>query len=323
MNQVIILDLMPGITETEQYKAWKFPGGEIHVHLKEEFQDQLNDSEDDVTILGYTRINNADDLVFLLLVADAIKDTWRNQFHVFIPYMPYQQADRNFADGESFSLRTITRILNSSPIDGFTVIDPHSDVTPALLRNCTVRDNSQFIQNVLEMINLKYYGYAEQFHTNLTLLSPDAGAYKKIFKLAEKIGFKGGIETANKFRDTKTGDLAVRFSCEDFEGKDVLIIDDICVGGRTFTALADQLIDKNAGRLFLAVSHGIFSNGLLDLGRYFSDIFTTNSRRNEYEELIKDVQDHQNPENWANGVAPAEFYYSGRPFQLHVYEAVS
>ena len=30
----MILDITKGVCETDQYKAWKFPGGEIHVKLK-------------------------------------------------------------------------------------------------------------------------------------------------------------------------------------------------------------------------------------------------------------------------------------------------
>ncbi len=277
----------------------------------------LLNSEENIDVMVVTRINSSDDLILLALVVDTIDKTWTNEIHVFIPYMPYQQADRDFGDGECFSLKTISRILNSLPIKSYTVYDPHSDVTPAILNNCFVRDNSDFIKGVLEMIAIKYYGGDTGDDETPIILSPDAGAYKKIFKLAEKIGFKGAIETANKYRDTSNGELAIRLSKEDFEGKDILIIDDICIGGRTFLALADELNKRNAGRLFLAVSHGIFSNGLLELGKRFSDIFTTNSRRDEYEDLVAEVQYEQ-----TKGKEGIGLNFGNQLFQLHVREVI-
>lgn len=299
--------------ETKQYKAWKFPGGEIHVKLSTEFMELLNTSEPHEDIAVITRLNCSDDLLFLLIVVDTITKSWNNVINTYFPYVLYQQADRNFGEGECFSLKTICNILTNSPIATFTIFDAHSDVAPALLRTAIVVDNSAFLKAVLGMLSLKK-GDDWTPDNNLVVLSPDAGAYKKIFKVTEKIGFKGGIETANKYRDTTDGELKIRLSREDFEKKDVLIIDDICIGGRTFLELGEQLRKRNVGDLYLAVSHGIFSNGLRILGRMFNNIFTTNSRADNYEEMIIDVQQDFRD-------TPASFKHQDH-FQMHVFEVI-
>ena len=71
------------------------------------------------------------------------------------------------------------------------------------------------------------------------------------------------------------------------EGKNCLIVDDICDGGRTFTDLAKKLNDKGAKELYLFVSHGIFSKGYDELLGHFNVIGTTNSFSQEYPESIK------------------------------------
>lgn len=317
MSKPVLLNLLPGIVETNQYKAWKFPGGELHVKLKEEFMQVLTNSSKDLVIT--TRMNCSDDLIFLCIIVDTISKTWINEIHVMMPYALYQQADRDFGEGECFSLKTITNILNSLPVVSYTIFDAHSDVSPALLKGCKVIDNSEFVKAVINMISAREGQGTDGYYPEdqLVILSPDAGAYKKIFKLADKIGWKGRIETANKYRDTKNGEISgLRLSQEDFQGRDILIIDDICIGGRTFIALAEELYKRNAGSIYLAVSHGIFSNGLLELGRYFTNIFTTNSRRNEYEEMIVFVQRNQTNSNVSD-----EFKYKS-PFQLHVFEVI-
>jgi len=279
----LILDLTKGVTETTAYKAWKFPGGEIHFKFSDEFIRWLNSHR---SLEIQTRINTSDDFLFLLLVIDTLKKDYQNHtIDVFIPYMLYQQADRDFSVGECFSLRTVTKILNAIGVNSYTIYDPHSDVTPALLQNCKVIDNSDYIKWVLEQLP-SLGKYSNGF--NVVMLSPDAGAYKKIYKLANKIQFKGEVASANKSRSISTGNIdSLELSKHDFEGKDVLIVDDICIGGRTFIELAKKLKERNVGDLYLAISHGIFSNGYDELSLYYKKVFTTNSRKNEYNhELI-------------------------------------
>jgi len=266
---MLTLDLTQGIAETAQYKAFKFPGGEVHFKMNFTTETRFSIK---------TRINSSDDFMLLLLVVDTLKENGASYIEVFIPYFAYQQADRNFSEEgktfESFSLRTITNILNSLPVDKYTVFDAHSDVTAALLKKVKVVDNSEFVRSVLADIELH--------STNvLTLLSPDAGAYKKIGKLAAKIGFQGEVAAANKYRSISTGTIeSLELSKEDFQGADILIIDDICMGGRTFIELAKKLKEKNVGNLYLAISHGIFNYGLKELNQHFTKIYTTNSRMN-------------------------------------------
>jgi ribose-phosphate pyrophosphokinase len=260
----MILDLTKGITETDQYKAFKFPGGEIHFKSKI----PLND-----IVRVNTRLNSSDDILLLCIVIDTIEKEGPHYLSVYIPYMPYQQADMNFSEGECFSLKTITRILNTLLVAEYKIYDPHSSVSPALLKNCESISNNEYIAEVIKEIN----------DPNLILLSPDAGAYKKIYKLAEKIEFKGEIAQANKSRSISSGHIdSIELSKQDFEGKNVLIIDDICVGGRTFVELSKKLKERNIGKLYLAVSHGIFSNGFEELSKHFEKVFTTNSRTDAY-----------------------------------------
>lgn len=256
------LDLTNGICETDQYKAWKFPGGEIHFKLKKVFD------TDEFHII--TRLNSSDDIIFLLLVNDVLKKDFKQiKRTLFIPYMPYQQADRDFSVGECFSLKTISNLINSMEFDRVDIFANHSDVTPALINNSKIIDNSEFILKVLN-----HLGYPDN---DLIIISPDAGSYKLIFKLCEKIGFKGEIVTCSKSRNHETGQITTVVPKFD-ESKPVLIIDDIALGSRTFFNIRNEIKNKN---IFLAVSHGIFNENVDKLGEEFNLVFTTNSRRDE------------------------------------------
>ena len=94
----------------------------------------------------------------------------------------------------------------------------------------------------------------------------------------------------SKSRDVKTGKLkGFKVYADDLQGKDCLIVDDICDGGGTFMGLAEELKNKNAGNLYLAVSHGIFSKGFDHLAEHFTKIFTTDSFQNINNENVTQI----------------------------------
>jgi ribose-phosphate pyrophosphokinase len=269
------INLTLGLSDNNEYKAFKFPGGELHILLKDNI-----DPTQPVQI--NTRINSSDDLMLFIITVEMLKKDYNNvQINAFIPYMPYQQADRDFGLGECFSLKTVTKLLNSLDVNQYTVFDPHSEVTPALLKNIKVIDNSDFIKWVTR----------EMPEGQTVWLSPDAGAYKKINKLAHKIFWQGNVAAANKYRNTSTGNIdSLELSVQDFEGKDVLIIDDICMGGRTFIELAKKLKERNVGKLFLAVSHMVSDRPNEQLNDYFDKVYITNSRHQIYYPSLRNLE---------------------------------
>ncbi|MNQ12726.1 ribose-phosphate pyrophosphokinase [compost metagenome] len=64
---------------------------------------------------------------------------------------------------------------------------------------------------------------------------------------------------------------------EDLAGENVLVVDDICDGGRTFTELAKVLKQYDLGSLSLYITHGIFSAGVEVLTNVFDKVYTMNT----------------------------------------------
>ena len=84
-------------------------------------------------------------------------------------------------------------------------------------------------------------------------------------------------------RDPETGKLTQVIHNKDFGGKDILIIDDLIVGGGTLKGLATLLKGKNVGKVYAAASHMTIENlGKDPITNYFDHVFTTNSKFNEY-----------------------------------------
>lgn len=241
------------------YKTHTYPDGGKYIELLAPFID-----------LTY-RINSYEDLFLMKSIKDA-NPFWKT---VTIPCMFQQQHDRRFNPGESFELKVICDFINSLNFDSIKLFHPHSDVTPALLNNCEVIDNTRFIEKVL----LKIRNFE-----NMILLSADAGGFKPLIKLANIIEWDNETYSASKSRDPKTHKLTQLLDKHDFEGKDILIIDDLSVGGGTFKGLSTMIKERNCGKLYLAVSHMTVKElGNDPVTNYFDKVFTTNSKFGEDE----------------------------------------
>ena len=238
-----------------------FPGGEVRLKLPEYTVDVELVRSANVT----ARITNSEEFMALMMTVDAIRRrTPGIKINLFLPYMPYARQDRVCNDGEPLSVKVAADLINSLKLNKVTVLDPHSDVTPALLDNCVVVDQLA----LLKKLRLPW--------EEITLVAPDAGAVKKVEKLHAALGTKR-LVTATKHRDTKTGYITDTTLDANVHGERLLVIDDIFDGGRTFLELGKVLAGKGVASAELFVTHGIFSQGYNAITEYFSHVYTTNS----------------------------------------------
>jgi len=114
---------------------------------------------------------------------------------LFIPYLPFARQDRVMVDGEPLSVKVMADLINSCGFDNVTIYDPHSEVCLALINNAVANSNHNFVKKVL-------HG-----KSNYYIVSPDAGAYKKIFKLCQSINYTERIALCNKTRNVATGEM--------------------------------------------------------------------------------------------------------------------
>ncbi|MGV3696715.1 ribose-phosphate diphosphokinase [Flavobacterium sp.] len=259
----MILNLDPNFKPLEgteiAFQSFTFSGGEPHIKIDPDF-----DISEAVSVTH--RLNSFNDLGLLCLAVDALKRMDAKLSDLVIPYFPAARQDRVMVKGEPLSVKVYAEIINNLGFAKVIVLDAHSEVTPALLTNCAAVANHKFIKKVIEAIG-----------NEVLLISPDGGALKKIYKVSEFLGGKEVVE-CSKSRDVKTGKLTgFKVYSDDLKGMDCLIVDDICDGGGTFIGLAEELKNKNAGKLYLAVTHGIFNKGFDELEKGFTHIFTTNS----------------------------------------------
>lgn len=225
-------------------ELFTFSGGEEHVNF-------LAHCADAVDVVITARLTSSQEIMRLAMVNEALSQYNLASKRLNMGYIPYARQDRRCVKGDAFSLKAFCGILNGMNFDTVTVLDPHSDVATALIDNVEVITQLDIITNYEETRELMF---------NTIAVSPDAGANKKTFSIAQQVGKE--FIRADKIRDVTDGQiLSTIVYCDDLNGKEVTIWDDICDGGRTFIELAKKLKEKNAGRINLYVSHGIFSKG--------------------------------------------------------------
>ena len=244
--------------------SFNFPAGETHVRLPESL-----DFEEEMVVKA--NLMNGDSVMELLLTVDAVRRVKSDiKISLEIPYFPYARQDRVCNNGEALSVKVMADLINRLNCQQVTIVDPHSDVTPALLNNCVVKTQSDVIINsgLLDRI----------IKENWALISPDAGAKKKVHQLAKRLSninndFEPDIFYGEKTRNTQTGEITGTSFIGDVYDRQVLIVDDICDGGRTFIELAKLLQKQQAKKIFLYITHGIFSKCLDVLRPYFDQIY--------------------------------------------------
>lgn len=244
------------ITSTIPYKSFKFPVGEPHVQV-------TWSGNADIT----WEFESVGEIVELLLLKDALMRRGCKINRLTIPYVPFGRQDRVMTLGEPLSIAVMCQLINSLEANRVIITDPHSDVTPALLNNCTVIEQHEVFTTCFPISFGMTY-----------LVSPDGGALKKIYKLAKVTSL--GVLECSKQRNVSTGEITGVYipGITKLGGITCVIVDDICDGGRTFVELAKELQARGAKRIILMVTHGFFTKGLQVFDGLIDEIYTRKGR---------------------------------------------
>lgn len=246
-------------------KYMQFSGGERHVQL-----DSIPaNCEPTFTITAYIR--SANDLMDLLLARNALDQSFAKQvtINLEIPYLPYARQDRVCAPGQAFSLNVMALIVEQLKPKNLTTWDCHSNVGLELTgaRNIEPVRIIKTCPTLVELLKSE----------SAVLVCPDKGAVNRCEAIQAGLDISE-LVCCEKRRDPKTGEIThTEVLTENLSGKCAVITDDICDGGYTFIKIAEQLRAKNAEKIVLYVTHGIFSKGFEVFDGLIDEIYTTNS----------------------------------------------
>lgn len=278
-----------------KYTIQKFPDGQQNIVITP-YIDYISGTKfSDCSILIISRLNDFLHLELISCAVMSLREMEVEEIHLYAPYILGARSDRKFEEGGNNYLKdVICPIINSLNFKTVTCIDPHSDVLEACIKGFKKISNLELVKFAIRNL----YGIISKKGPNsiysCIFISPDAGASKKIYKLAEQIGYKEDIIICSKDRDVngKLTKTVIPISSEKYVNdklynKDFIIIDDICDGGNTFINIAKELKNNSffKSKIYLIVTHGIFSKGFEQLEQYFDGIYCTNS----YGQLLTNI----------------------------------
>ena len=156
------------------------------------------------------------------------------------------------------------RVQNAIPLKGFETVQPAYQFIKGILKSC----------DDLKLDN-----------DHLMIISPDEGGTNRAVYLANVLGVDMGMfykrRDYSKIVDGRNPIVAHEFLGTSIEGKDVIIIDDMISSGESMIDVATELKKRNANRIFVVSTFGLFTNGLERFDKAVADgtiykVVTTN-----------------------------------------------
>lgn len=156
------------------------------------------------------------------------------------------------------------RVVNAIPLNGFENVMP----------------SYQFIKGILK--NVKDLTIDSD---HLMIISPDEGATNRAIYLANVLGVDMGMfykrRDYSRIENGRNPIVAHEFLGSNVDGKDVLIIDDMISSGESMIDTARELKKRNANRIFVVSTFGLFTNGLASFDKAYEEgliyrVVTTN-----------------------------------------------
>lgn len=201
---------------------------------------------------------------------------------VIMPFL-YESRQHKRTARESLDCALALQELTNMGVESIITFDAHDPrVQNAIpLKSFeTVRPTYQFIKALLQNVpDLKIDA------DHMMVISPDEGGMGRAIYFANVLGIDMGMfykrRDYTKIVDGRNPIVAHEFLGSDIEGKDMLIIDDMISSGDSMIDVATELKKRKAGRIFVASTFGLFTNGLEKFDRAYEEgliyrVMTTN-----------------------------------------------
>lgn len=229
--------------EGKEIQITKFPNGELLVDT-----DYLNSLKSDRFKVEFKWINNEDILSLYFVLGHISRNNLALEgIDLYIYYMPYSRMDRD-QNGNCFSLKHLCELLDTVlySSDAIHIVEPHSTTSVNEFREPMYVGRVNFISPLRDKI-------LEEHPEIDVICYPDKGARDRFQD--DKVNLP--TIYCEKVRDFNTGQIkGLEIIGElDLQGKNVLILDDLCSKGGTFYHTSKKLKQNGANDIYLGVCH--------------------------------------------------------------------
>ncbi|OOR90834.1 ribose-phosphate pyrophosphokinase [Moraxella caviae] len=226
----------------------RFSDGEIAIEIKENVRGK------DVFILQPTCVPTNDNLMEIVLMADALRRSSAGRITAVIPYFGYARQDRRPRSARvPISAKVVADMLSIAGIDRVMVVDLHADQIQGFFD--VPVDNLYGTPVLLRDLKQKNY-------ENLMVVSPDVGGVVRARAMAKLLG-DADLAIIDK-RRARANESQVMHIIGDVAGRECVIVDDIVDTAGTLCKAAQALKDNGAKRVVGYITHPVLSGKAIE-----------------------------------------------------------
>ena len=220
----------------------RFNNGEVQIMIDESVRGK------DVFIIQPTSYPVNDNLMELMVMADALKRASARHITAVVPYYGYARQDRKTRGREPITAKLVANLMQTAGITRLVTIDLHAGQIQGFF---DVPVDHLFGASILA----KYIN--EKNMEDVIVVSPDLGGVTRARDLADRIG--APIAIIEKKRP-EPGVAKVMNLIGDVAGKNCIIIDDIVDTAGSLVEGAKALEEFGAKSVTAAVTHAVLTD---------------------------------------------------------------
>ena len=226
----------------------RFSDGEIMVDIEE------NVRGNDVFILQSTCSPTNDNIIELMVMADALRRASAGRITAVMPYYGYARQDRRPRSARvPITAKVVADMITTVGIDRVVTVDLHADQIQGFF-DIPV-DNVYATPILLKEIE-------KQNYDNLMVVSPDVGGVVRARAMAKQLN-DTDLAIIDK-RRPRANESQVMHIIGDVENRTCILVDDIIDTGGTLCKAAKALKENGAAKVVAYCTHAVLSGPAID-----------------------------------------------------------
>jgi ribose-phosphate pyrophosphokinase len=227
----------------------RFNDQEIFVEVYE------NVRGEDMFVIQSTSNPANDNLMELLIMADALRRSSAARITAVIPYFGYARQDRRAKARTPISAKLVANMLVKSGIERVLTMDLHAAQIQGFF---DIPVDNLYASPVFALdVKEQFKGQMD----DIMVISPDVGGVARARELAKRIN--APLSIVDKRRE-KAGEIAEMTVIGNVSGKKCIIVDDICDTAGTLCKAAEVLIEHGATEVHSYITHGVLSGPAIE-----------------------------------------------------------
>jgi len=228
-----------------QVDIGRFSDGEIRVEIKENVRGK------DIFVIQSTSSPCNDNLMELMILADALRRASAASITVVMPYFGYARADRRVRSARvAITAKVVADMLSSVGVSRCVTVDLHAEQIQGFF--------SMPVDNIYATPIMRDDIQNNEKLRDSIIVAPDIGGVVRARAIAKRLDKDFAIIDKRRFRHNQVEVLNI---IGDVSGKDCIIVDDMVDTAGTLCQAAEILKNNGASSVIAYCTHPVLSGG--------------------------------------------------------------